>query len=114
MAPGQAPTQRTALADKVLLAHELVEATRAHPGCQRLALGRWLEQGFGAGADGTSSRRHGADDGSAAATGPGVWGRADPRQPSWIPVTNVTSHRPIRNRVRPPAMMTIRRMSRAT
>ena len=36
--------ERPALADEVRLADELVEAARAHPGGERLALGRWLEQ----------------------------------------------------------------------
>ena len=50
MPAGDAPAERTALADEVLLADELVEVARAHPGGERLALGRWLEQGLGSGA----------------------------------------------------------------
>ena len=47
------------LADEVALADELVERARAHPGGERLPLGRWLEQGFGAGPAGSSGGRHG-------------------------------------------------------
>ena len=42
--------ERTALADEVLLADELVEVARAHPRGERLALGRRLEEGLGSGA----------------------------------------------------------------
>ena len=52
MAAGDAAAQRPALADEVLLPDELLEVARAHPGGQRLALGRWLEEGFGRGAAG--------------------------------------------------------------
>ena len=54
------------LADEVLLADELLERARSHPRGERLALGRWLEQGFGAGA------ADGAD-------GCGAWGHGRPR-----------------------------------
>ena len=60
MAAGDAAAQRSALADEVGLADELVEVARAHPGGQRLPLGRWLEERFGAGALGSSRGRHGA------------------------------------------------------
>ena len=54
MAARDAPAQRSALADEVLLADELVERSRAHPGRERLAVGRRLEErlGFGAGQSG--------------------------------------------------------------
>ena len=47
---GRCSGGEAALADEVLLADELVEAPRAHPGGQRLALGRGLEQRLRAGA----------------------------------------------------------------
>ena len=50
VAAGDAPAERPALADEVLLADELVEVARPHPGGERLALGRWLEEGLGSGA----------------------------------------------------------------
>ena len=52
MAAGDGAAERAALADEVLLADELVERPRAHPRGERLALGRWPEQGLGAGAAG--------------------------------------------------------------
>lgn len=103
MASGDAATKRAAFTDEVILPDELVETARAHPGGQRLALRRWLEERFGAGADGTS-RWHGARDGSADAAG----------QAKLDPVRTVTSHRPKRVRMSAPPMITMRRMSRAT
>ena len=50
MAPGEAPAERTLLADEVLLADELVEVPGAHPSRERLAFGRGLEQRLGSGA----------------------------------------------------------------
>ena len=50
MAAGDAAAERAALADEVVLADELVEVARAHPGGERLPLGRWLEEGLGSGA----------------------------------------------------------------
>jgi hypothetical protein len=50
VAPGDAPAQRPALADEVLLPDELLETPWAHAGSQRLPLGRWPEQGLGSGA----------------------------------------------------------------
>ena len=47
VAAGDAAPERPALADEVLLADELVEVPRAHPRCERLALGRRLEEGLG-------------------------------------------------------------------
>jgi hypothetical protein len=52
VAASDAPTEGSALADEVFLADELAQISRPHPGGQRLALGRWLEEGFGAGAAG--------------------------------------------------------------
>ena len=46
------------LADEVFLADELVEVARAHPGGQRLPLGRWLEEGLGSGADDPAGGGH--------------------------------------------------------
>ena len=47
VAAGDAPAQRTSLADEVLLPDELLEVPRSHPGRERLALGRWLEERLG-------------------------------------------------------------------
>ena len=58
MAAGDAPPQRPAFADEVVLADELIEAPRTHPGGQRLALGRWLEERLVTGADGTAGSGH--------------------------------------------------------
>ena len=58
VAAGDAPAQRSALADEVLLPDELLEVPRAHPGRERLALGRWLEERLGSGA-GDSPGWHG-------------------------------------------------------
>src|SRR5918995_2665550 len=54
VAAGDAPAQRSALADEVLLADELLEVARAHPGGQRLAFGRWLEERLRTGAHGAA------------------------------------------------------------
>ena len=51
-----AASERTALADEVLLADELVEIPRAHPGGERLALGRRLEERLGSGARWVAAR----------------------------------------------------------
>ena len=64
MPAGDAPPERAALADEVLLADELVERPRTHPGRERLAFGRRLEQGLGSGADRTPRGWH-VRDGSA-------------------------------------------------
>src|SRR5206468_9426160 len=65
MAAGDAPAERTTLADEVVLADELGEGPRPHPGCERLALRRRLEQGLRPGATGAGDRRstgrHAAD-----------------------------------------------------
>ena len=50
MAAGDAPAERPALADEVLLADELVEVARPHPRGERLPLGRRLEERLGSGA----------------------------------------------------------------
>jgi hypothetical protein len=52
MAAGDRPAERSALADEVLLADELVEASRPHPRRERLALGRWVEERLGLRASG--------------------------------------------------------------
>ena len=59
MAPGDAPPERAALPDEVLLADELGQIARPHPGRQRLLLGRRLEQGLGSGAAWTGGRAPG-------------------------------------------------------
>lgn len=66
MASRDAPAQRAALADEVLLPDELLEAPWPHPSREGLALRRRLEEGLGARA-GRAGRgaRHGLD-GSAA------------------------------------------------
>ena len=50
MAAGHAAAEWTSLADEVVLPDELGQVARAHPGGQRLPLGRGLEEGFGSGA----------------------------------------------------------------
>jgi hypothetical protein len=47
---GDAAPERAALADEVLLPDELGEVAGAHPGRERLLLGRRLEEGLRAGA----------------------------------------------------------------
>ena len=59
MAAGDGAAERAALADEVGLADELVEVARAHPRGERLPLGRWPEQGFGAGAGWCAPGGHG-------------------------------------------------------
>lgn len=59
MAPRNGPPERALLADEVLLPDELVERPRPHPGRERLALGRGLEQGLRSSA-GYPSGWHGA------------------------------------------------------
>jgi hypothetical protein len=56
VAPGDAPAERAALADEVLLADELLEAAGPHPGRERLLLGRRLEERLRAGAAGSGRR----------------------------------------------------------
>ena len=100
MAARDASAERAALADEVLLADELVEDSRAHPGGQRLPLGRWLEERFGSGARG---RRAG---GMAAMV---ARRRAGSRlEPSPIPVTWMTAQAPIRSAISEPPMRAIR------
>ena len=53
MPAGDAASERAALTDEVRLADELIEASRAHPGGQRLSLRRWMEEGLGSSADRT-------------------------------------------------------------
>jgi hypothetical protein len=50
VAAGDAAPQRAALADEMFLPDKLLEVPWAHSRCERLALGRWLEQGFRTGA----------------------------------------------------------------
>ena len=65
VAAGDAPAERAAFADEVRLPDELVEVPRTHARGERLALGRWLEEGFGSGA-GRFAARMACADGSAA------------------------------------------------
>ena len=111
VATGDAPAQRTALADEVRLADELVEAARAHPGGQRLALGRWLEERLRAGADGTSGGGHVPPMVArrAAARPGGSAGQNGPMPVAWVTIQS-TSSRAISD----PPMSAIRRTSRAT
>ena len=76
MAARDGATERTALADEVPLADELVEVARAHARGERLPLGRGPEQGFGPGARGCAPGGHGP-----------MVARAD----QWILKTPVTS-----------------------
>jgi hypothetical protein len=60
--PFDRAAERAPFADQVLLAHELVERPRTHPGGQWLPLRRWPEQGLGSGSAGTgrgAARGHG-------------------------------------------------------
>ena len=57
--------QRSALADEVLLADELGEGPRPHPGRQRLDAGRRLEERVGLVAGGSAGGTGGQSDGSA-------------------------------------------------
>lgn len=50
MSAGDAAAERSALADEMLLADELVERPRPHPRRERLLLGRRLEERLGPGA----------------------------------------------------------------
>jgi hypothetical protein len=50
MATGDTPAERAALPDEMVLADELAEVARAHPGGERLALGRRPEERLGSGA----------------------------------------------------------------
>jgi hypothetical protein len=62
MPSGDATAERPALPDEVLLADELVERSRPHPGGEGLLLGRRLEERLGPGAGcsaGRASGRHG-------------------------------------------------------
>ena len=58
MAARNAPTKWTLLSDEMLLADELVEVARAHPGREWLALRRWLEERFGSSADDPAGGGH--------------------------------------------------------
>lgn len=68
MAALDGPPQRTALADEMRLADELAQIPGPHPGGERLALGRRLEECLGACARETrrgSTGRHAASLGGA-------------------------------------------------
>ena len=130
MAAGDAPAERPALADEVLLADELVERPRPHARRERLPLGRRLEQGLRLRASGpwvvltawpslrgASAREH--DDVGASRDRPGSDAAADPsrRQASERTEKFVTcemTHKPMRTRMSEPPTSTIRRTSRAT
>ena len=60
MPTSHAPTQRTTLADEVLLPDELGQVARSHPGGQRLPLGRRLEESLGSGPFDASRAWHGS------------------------------------------------------
>src|SRR5438034_2038766 len=106
MAAGDAPAEGAALADEVVLADELGEGPRPHPGRERLALRRRLEQGLRPGATGAGDRRstgrHAAD-GTAESTY---------RVNRWRPFTRISRTARIPSR-KPPTRM-IRRTSRWT
>jgi hypothetical protein len=57
MAAGHAATERSPLANEMLLPDELGEVARSHPGGQRLLLGRRLEKRLGTSAAGFRARR---------------------------------------------------------
>jgi hypothetical protein len=104
-----AASERAAFADEMLLADELLERPRAHAGGQRLALGRWLEEGFGSGALGSLGGRH-VRDGSAGQRPPRA--RTYWKMPSPVKATRA---QPANSRaINEPPINTIRRTSRAT
>ena len=105
MATGDAPAQGPTLTDEVALPDELVEVPRPHPGGQRLALGRGLEERLGLGALERST-------GHAPMVARAVARSAD--QKGATPAASVTTHRPMRKASSEPPISTIRRRSRAT
>ena len=111
VAAGDAPAKRPALADQVLLSDELVEVARAHPGGQRLALGRRLEQRLGPRADGASRAWHGPM--VARRNARAGWDQAV--RTDRVPVDlGHDPQEPSRNAISDPPMITIRRTSRLT
>ena len=109
VAPADAPPERSAIADEMLLADELVQAARAHPGGQRLPLRRRLEEGFGSGAGQPARGWHDA------MVAPGLPGRrSDHARQSVMCVTWTTTHRASRTATSVPPTIATRRTSRAT
>ena len=58
MAARDAPAERTAFTDEMVLPDEFVEVARAHPRRERLPLRRRLEEGFGSGTQGPPGGWH--------------------------------------------------------
>jgi hypothetical protein len=58
MPAGDAPAERTAFTDEMLLPDELVEIARTHPRREGLSLGRRLEERLWAGTEGSPGGRH--------------------------------------------------------
>ncbi len=58
MAAGDAPAERAALSNEMVLPDELIEVAWPHPGRERLTLGRRLEERFGSGAGEPPGRGH--------------------------------------------------------
>ena len=111
VAAGDAAPERAALADEVLLADELVEVARAHPGGERLALGRRLEEGLGSGAGRVAGRMAWP----AMVARPGGAARRPSAQIGPSPMTWATTHRSEQEqRSSAPPTSAIRRTSRAT
>src|SRR4051794_21065896 len=122
------PAEWAALPDEMLLAHELVEGPRPHPGGERLTLGRGLEERLGLRASGAwTCRRHRSQsrtpDGSLGLPelDPVALGIEGPCEPTDVcpqirptPVAWRTTHRANRNAMSEPPIMTIRRTSRCT
>ena len=50
MSPGDAPSERAAFADEMLLTDEFAQVPWTHPRRERLTLGRGMEESFGSGA----------------------------------------------------------------
>ncbi len=109
MTVGDAAAEWTPLADEVLLPDELIQRSRAHPGGQRLALGRRLEERFGSRAGRASRAWHG----SMVARRTGRTGPSD-GQNGEAPVAWITTHSPISSAISDPPMITRRRTSRLT
>ena len=119
VAPGDAPAERAALADEVLLADELLEAARPHPGRERLLLGRRLEERLRAGAAGSGRRARGGHGAMVAGDGPGgaVISRSGPRgrrrgQKTWATFSRMSMTTSTISS--PPPTIAIRRRSRWT
>jgi hypothetical protein len=74
-----AAPERAALADEMLLADEFIEGSRPHPGRERLAFRRRLEEGLGPGSAGSCDRTS-TGHGPMVAAGLSPWRRSEREQ----------------------------------